>query len=106
MQKAAEVMAKMQGTSSRMGGGMPGGGSQSIEDMVKEAKAYEAFGYDVYQTRSTNREVLQAIRNSTNLIIMVYSATRPSAPARNRVTSGSDTRINPQRKNWKRQLKM
>ncbi|MBN1625376.1 MAG: FAD-dependent oxidoreductase [Deltaproteobacteria bacterium] len=72
MQKASEAMAKLQGTSSRMGGGMPGGASQSIEDIVKEAKEYEAFGYDVYQTRSTDRAVLEAIRNSTGLIVMVY----------------------------------
>jgi 2,4-dienoyl-CoA reductase-like NADH-dependent reductase (Old Yellow Enzyme family)/thioredoxin reductase len=72
MQKAAEVMAKLQGVSGRSGGGMPGQGSQSIEDIVKGAKACQDFGYDVYQTRTTDREVLEALRNETDLIIMVY----------------------------------
>jgi hypothetical protein len=71
MQKAAEALAKMQGTSGRMGG-MPGQASRSVAEIVKEAKEYEALGYDVYQTRSTDREVLEAVRNSTDLIIMVY----------------------------------
>ena len=72
MQKATEVMAKLQGVSSRMGGGMPGQASQSVAEIVKEAKECEDFGYDVYQTRSTNREALEAVRNATGLIIMVY----------------------------------
>jgi len=71
MQKAQEELQKMQGISGRTGG-MSGQGSQSIEDIVKEAKEYEDFGYDVYETRLTDRETLEAIRNSTNLIIMVY----------------------------------
>ncbi len=74
MQKAAQVMAKLQGQSGGRGGGMPGGpgGSQSVADIVKDAKACEAFGYDVYQTRSTDPEALKAVRDATNLIIMVY----------------------------------
>jgi len=72
MQKAAEALAKMQGGSGRTGGGMPGQGSQNVADIVKEAKECEALGYDVYQTRSTDRQVLEAVRNSTDLIIMAY----------------------------------
>jgi 2,4-dienoyl-CoA reductase-like NADH-dependent reductase (Old Yellow Enzyme family)/thioredoxin reductase len=71
MQKAAEALAKRQGTSGRSGG-MPGQASQSVADIVKEAKECEDLGYDVYQTRSTDRATLEAIRNSTGLIIMVY----------------------------------
>jgi 2,4-dienoyl-CoA reductase-like NADH-dependent reductase (Old Yellow Enzyme family)/thioredoxin reductase len=74
MQKASEALAKMQGTSGRSGGmpgGMPGA-SQSIADIVKEAKECEALGYDVYQTRTNDRETLEAVRKATDLIIMVY----------------------------------
>ena len=96
----------MQGVSGRMGGGMPGQASQSVADIVKEAKECEDLGYDVYQTRSTNREALEAVRNATDLIIMVYLSYAAFGTARIRVTSGSDTRISPLPRNWKRPLKM
>jgi 2,4-dienoyl-CoA reductase-like NADH-dependent reductase (Old Yellow Enzyme family)/thioredoxin reductase len=71
MQKAAEVIAKLQGTSGRSGG-MRRGANQSVEEIVKDAKACQDFGYDVYQARSTDPEVLKAVRDATDLIIMVY----------------------------------
>jgi thioredoxin reductase len=64
-------MAKLQGISGR-GFGMPGGAPRSVADIVKEAKECEAFGYDVFQTRSTDPEVLKAVRGATDLIILVY----------------------------------
>ncbi len=53
-------------------GGPGGGASRSVAEIVKEAKELEALGYDVYQSRTTNREALEAIRNETNLIIFSY----------------------------------
>ncbi len=68
MQRAAEASG---------GGFMPGGGrgpmggaSQSIEDIVAEAKDAADQGYDVYQMRSPTREAVEAVRNATDLIIM------------------------------------
>jgi 2,4-dienoyl-CoA reductase-like NADH-dependent reductase (Old Yellow Enzyme family)/thioredoxin reductase len=74
MQKAAEVLAKQQGGGGRPGGGgMPGmGASQSVADIVKEAKEYVNMGYDIYQMRSPTLESVEAVRNATDLIIMVY----------------------------------
>jgi NADPH-dependent 2,4-dienoyl-CoA reductase/sulfur reductase-like enzyme len=73
MQKAAEVLSKMQGGGGMMGPGMgPGQASRSVADIVKEAKQWEALGYDVYQARSNNREAIEAIRNETDLIILSY----------------------------------
>jgi NADPH-dependent 2,4-dienoyl-CoA reductase/sulfur reductase-like enzyme len=72
MQKAQEALQKMQGSSGRTGGGMPRQDSRSVADIVKQAKECEDLGYDIYQTMSTNREALEAIRNATDLIIMVY----------------------------------
>ncbi len=78
MQKAQQALAKMQGGNAN---GMPagpgignasGGPSRSVADIVKDAKEYEAMGYDVYQPRSLNLEALKAIRNETNLIILAY----------------------------------
>jgi 2,4-dienoyl-CoA reductase-like NADH-dependent reductase (Old Yellow Enzyme family)/thioredoxin reductase len=58
-------------------GGMPGegrgpmgGAGRSVEEIVAEAKEVEDQGYDVYQMRSPSLEAVQAVRNSTNLIIM------------------------------------
>jgi len=85
MQKASETLMKQQGGSSGMpgggagrgggapgGGGMPGQPSQSVADIVKDAKECESLGYDIYQMRSPTREAVQAVRNATDLIIMVY----------------------------------
>jgi thioredoxin reductase len=58
-------------------GGMPGGGrgpmgraSQSVEEIVSEAKEAADQGYDVYHMRTPSLEAAQAVRNATNLIIM------------------------------------
>jgi len=92
MQKAQQALAKLQsgggvgpagaggagnlgtpGTGAAGGPGGPGGGaSRSVAEMVKEAKECEALGYDVYQARSNNPELLKAIRDETNLIIFSY----------------------------------
>ena len=79
MQKASEELMKKQGGSgggrgggAPGGGGMPGQASQSVADIVKDAKECEDLGYDVYQMRSPTREAVEAIRNSTDLIIMAY----------------------------------
>lgn len=57
--------------------GIPGGGrghkvkpSKSVEEIEKEAKEYEEIGYDVYEMNAPTLEAVQAVRNSTNLIIM------------------------------------
>jgi 2,4-dienoyl-CoA reductase-like NADH-dependent reductase (Old Yellow Enzyme family)/thioredoxin reductase len=91
MQKASEALMKQQGGNRGMpgggapgggapggrggmpgGGGMPGQPSQSVADIVKDAKECQDLGYDVYQMRSPTREAVEAIRNATDLIIMVY----------------------------------
>jgi len=81
MQKAQQALAKMQGNSAFAAGfSAPSMTARSVAEIVKEAKEYEALGYDVYQPRSLNqggsqalnREAFQAIRNETNLIIMAY----------------------------------
>jgi thioredoxin reductase len=58
-------------------GGMPGGGmpgqartSKSVADIVKEAKDLEDSGFDVYEISSPTLEAVQAVRNSTNLVIV------------------------------------
>jgi len=56
-------------------GGGPGGGpqaqsSQSVEDIVKEAKKVEDMGFDVMTLNTTNLEAVKAVRNATNLILM------------------------------------
>jgi 2,4-dienoyl-CoA reductase-like NADH-dependent reductase (Old Yellow Enzyme family)/thioredoxin reductase len=81
MQKAQQALAKMQGNSGTAAGfAAPSMAARSVAEIVKEAKEYEALGYDVYQpaslnqggSQALNREVLQAIRNETNLIIFAY----------------------------------
>ena len=54
------------------GGGMPGMGmgSQSVDEIVAEAKAYEKKGYDVYQIHANNAEAVKRIREETNLILL------------------------------------
>jgi thioredoxin reductase len=56
-------------------GGAPGGmlgmgAAQSVEDIVAEAKEQEENGYDIYQISSPTQEAAQAVRASTNMIIM------------------------------------
>jgi 2,4-dienoyl-CoA reductase-like NADH-dependent reductase (Old Yellow Enzyme family)/NADPH-dependent 2,4-dienoyl-CoA reductase/sulfur reductase-like enzyme len=79
MQKASEELMKKQGGSGGgRGGGAPGGGgmpgqpSQSVADIVKDAKECQSLGYDVYQMRSPTLEAVQAVRSATDLIIMAY----------------------------------
>jgi len=77
-------------------GGMPGGGgmpgqaqtSKSVEDISKEAKEYEANGYDVYEMGTPSLEAVQAVRNATNLIIMGHIR------AGGRRTGGTDSNSN------------
>ncbi len=54
------------------GGGMPGMGqaAKSVEEIVAEAKEQEENGYDIYQMSSPTKEAAQAVRASTNMIIM------------------------------------
>jgi thioredoxin reductase len=75
------------GVPGRAGGG-PGGGPQAqkpdtrtVKDIVADAKEVEAMGYDVYDLSTTNKEAVEAVRNSTNLILLthlgeMYSPTR------------------------------
>jgi 2,4-dienoyl-CoA reductase-like NADH-dependent reductase (Old Yellow Enzyme family)/thioredoxin reductase len=65
-------------------GGMPGGPAgnrgapggrgpqtqRSVKEIVAEAKEAEDFGYDVYSINTDSLEVVQAVRNATNLILM------------------------------------
>jgi len=54
-----------------MGGG-PGGPQQStktVEEAVAEAKSVEEQGFDVMSINSTDLETIEAIRNSTNLLL-------------------------------------
>jgi 2,4-dienoyl-CoA reductase-like NADH-dependent reductase (Old Yellow Enzyme family)/thioredoxin reductase len=56
------------------GRGGPGGrGPQtqkSMKEIVAEAKGAEDFGYDVYSINTDSLEIVQAVRNATNLILM------------------------------------
>jgi NADPH-dependent 2,4-dienoyl-CoA reductase/sulfur reductase-like enzyme len=74
---AAGAQGGMPGGAAGGRGGMPGGSmpvqaqaSKSVEDIVKEAKEYEANGYDVYEMSTPSLEAAQAVRSATNLIIM------------------------------------
>jgi len=59
------------------GGGMPGmGAAKSVEEIVAEAKEQEEIGYDIYQMSSPTQEAAQAVRASTNMIIMSPLNTR------------------------------
>jgi 2,4-dienoyl-CoA reductase-like NADH-dependent reductase (Old Yellow Enzyme family)/thioredoxin reductase len=73
------------------GGGMPGGpgggpevqkpDTRTVKEIVAEAKDIEAQGYDVYDLSTTNREAVEAVRNSTNLILLTHLGDmRPSTP--------------------------
>ncbi len=53
-----------------MGGGPMGRSSQSVEDVVADAKEAANNGYDVYKMDSPSLEAAEAIRNQTDLIIM------------------------------------
>ncbi|MBN1625866.1 MAG: FAD-dependent oxidoreductase [Deltaproteobacteria bacterium] len=66
MQRAAEAGG------SRIGGagGFMTGASQTVEEIVADAKEAVDQGYDVYQMRSPTREAVEAVRNATDLIIM------------------------------------
>jgi 2,4-dienoyl-CoA reductase-like NADH-dependent reductase (Old Yellow Enzyme family)/thioredoxin reductase len=52
------------------GGGMPGMTSKTDDEIVKEAKEAEDFGYDVYQLNSTSIETAKKVRAATNLLLM------------------------------------
>jgi len=51
-------------------GGMPGMASKTDDEILAEAKAAEAKGYDVYQLDAANPGVAEKIRNATNLVLM------------------------------------
>jgi 2,4-dienoyl-CoA reductase-like NADH-dependent reductase (Old Yellow Enzyme family)/thioredoxin reductase len=53
------------------GPGGPGGPPQvSAEELVAEAKAAEAAGYDVFRIDTNDVKAIQAVRNATNLILL------------------------------------
>jgi len=74
-----------------MPGGMPGmGAAKSVEDIVAEAKEQEEIGYDIYQMSSPTQEAAQAVRASTNMIIMSSLNTRAAMSIGGGGTSGSN----------------
>jgi 2,4-dienoyl-CoA reductase-like NADH-dependent reductase (Old Yellow Enzyme family)/thioredoxin reductase len=50
--------------------GGPMAGVTNVDEIVKDAKAAVESGYDVYRLNSDSLEAAQAVRNSTNLILM------------------------------------
>lgn len=63
-----------QGGGPQGGGGMPQGGgpqqsTKTVEEAVAEAKEVEEQGFDVMSINTTDLETIEAIRNSTNLLL-------------------------------------
>ncbi len=50
--------------------GMPGMTAKTDDEIVKEAKEAEEFGYDVYSLSSSSVETAKKVRSATNLILM------------------------------------
>lgn len=68
-------MSARRATGGAGGPGGPGGQRQdtrTVQEIVTEAKNLEARGYDVYQLSSTNREAVEAVRNSTSMILLTH----------------------------------
>jgi 2,4-dienoyl-CoA reductase-like NADH-dependent reductase (Old Yellow Enzyme family)/thioredoxin reductase len=85
-QSAAGAQGGGPGGASGQSGGQGGPGprtpkpdTQTVQEIVAAAKAVEAQGYDACDLSSTSHEAVEAVRNSTNLILLTHVG--PSGPA-------------------------